>query len=95
MASILRFITTKLKVNEERSAVSRPWERKFVGFSFTANRALKRRLASKAVIRLQSEHPGVDTADRHIIRAELSASFRPIVSFQIARFMSGRIPKRR
>jgi RNA-directed DNA polymerase len=40
MASITRFITTKLKlkVNEQKSAVARPWERKLLGFSFTANR---------------------------------------------------------
>jgi RNA-directed DNA polymerase len=41
MASITRFITTKLKlkVNQQKSAVARPWERKFLGFSFTANRS--------------------------------------------------------
>ncbi|RPJ83947.1 MAG: group II intron reverse transcriptase/maturase, partial [Acidobacteria bacterium] len=53
MASVTRFITTKLKlkVNEQKSAVARPWERKFLGFSFTANGEPKRRLAPKAVIR--------------------------------------------
>src|ERR671926_84713 len=37
MESITRFITTKLKlkVNQQKSAVARPWERKFLGFSFT------------------------------------------------------------
>src|ERR1700728_2532415 len=37
MGSITRFITEqlKLKVNEQKSAVARPWERKFLGFSFT------------------------------------------------------------
>ncbi len=37
MESVTRFITTKLKlkVNEQKSAVARPWERKFLGFSFT------------------------------------------------------------
>ncbi len=37
MESLKRFITTKLKlkVNEQKSAVARPWERKFLGFSFT------------------------------------------------------------
>src|ERR1041385_6364417 len=36
MASIKRFITTKLKLkNEQKSAVAEPWERKFLGFSFT------------------------------------------------------------
>jgi len=57
MASITRFITTKLKlkVNEQKSAVARPWERKFLGFSFTANREPKRRLAPKAVIRFKEK----------------------------------------
>ncbi len=40
MASLARFITTrlKLKVNERKSAVAQPWERKFPGFSLTAGR---------------------------------------------------------
>ena len=55
MESITRFITTKLKlkVNEQKSAVARPWERKFLGFSFTANREPKRRIAPKAVDRFK------------------------------------------
>jgi len=57
MASITRFITTKLKlkVNEQKRAVARPWERKFLGFSFTANREPKRRIAPKAVIRFKEK----------------------------------------
>ena len=53
MESIGRFITTKLKlkVNQQKSAVARPWERKFLGFSFTWNREPKRRIAPKAVER--------------------------------------------
>src|SRR5215472_7222765 len=55
MASITRYITTKLKlrVNEQKSAVARPWARKFLGFSFTANREPKRRIAPKAVVRFK------------------------------------------
>jgi RNA-directed DNA polymerase len=55
MESITRFIATKLKlkVNQQKSAVARPWERKFLGFSFTANRDPKRRLAPKAVDRFK------------------------------------------
>lgn len=55
MASLKRYITTKLKlkVNEQKSAVARPWERKFLGFSFTANREPKRRIAPKAVLRFK------------------------------------------
>src|SRR5580700_9948622 len=57
MASITRFITTKLKlkVNQQKSAVARPWERKFLGFSFTWNREPKRRVAPKAVARFKEK----------------------------------------
>src|ERR1035441_4464131 len=52
MASLTAFLTTKLKlqVNQQKSAVARPWERKFLGFSFTSNREPKRRIAPKAVL---------------------------------------------
>jgi RNA-directed DNA polymerase len=55
MESLRRFITKKLKlkVNQQKSAVARPWERKFLGFSFTTNREPKRRLAPKAVERFK------------------------------------------
>ena len=41
MQSVTRFMTgkLKLKVNESKSAVARPAERKFLGFSFTSGRA--------------------------------------------------------
>ena len=57
MESLKRFIMTKLKlrVNEQKSAVARPWERKFLGFSFTANREPKRRIAPKAVLRFKEK----------------------------------------
>jgi RNA-directed DNA polymerase len=57
MESITRFITTKLKlkVNQQKSAVARPWERKFLGFSFTAGREPKRRIAPKAVLRFKEK----------------------------------------
>ncbi len=56
MRSITRFITTKLKlkVNEQKSAVAQPWERKFLGFSFTAGEEPKRRIAPKAILRFKA-----------------------------------------
>jgi len=39
----------KLKVNLRKSAVARPQERQFLGFSFTSNRWLKIKLADKAL----------------------------------------------
>jgi len=55
MAGITRFITTKLKlkVNEQKSAVAEPWQRKFLGFSFTRFGPPKRRIAPKAVDRFK------------------------------------------
>ena len=55
MESMTRFITTKLKlkVNEQKSAVARPWVRKFLGFSFTNAGVPKRRIAPKAVDRFK------------------------------------------
>jgi RNA-directed DNA polymerase len=55
MASVTRFITTKLKlkVNEQKSAVAQPWERKFLGFSFTNGEEPKRRIAPKAILRFK------------------------------------------
>ena len=55
MESLKRFITTKLKlkVNEQKSAVARPWERKFLGFSFTNTSVPKRRIAPKAAGRFK------------------------------------------
>jgi RNA-directed DNA polymerase len=55
MKSLTRFISTKLKlrVNQSKSAVAEPWERKFLGFSFTSSESPKRRLAPKAVERFK------------------------------------------
>ena len=55
MKGLTRFITTKLKlkVNEQKSAVAQPWERKFLGFSFTGGGEPKRRIAPKAILRFK------------------------------------------
>jgi len=55
MESVVQFITgkLKLKVNSEKSAVARPRERKFLGFSFTGGKEPKRRIAPKAIGRFK------------------------------------------
>ena len=55
MDSLKRFLAMKLKlkVNEQKSAVARPWARKFLGFSFTSAGIPKRRIAPKAVDRFK------------------------------------------
>src|SRR5260370_7498243 len=55
MESVTHFIThrLKVKVNQEKSAVARPRQRKFLGFSFTGEREPRRRIAPKAIARFK------------------------------------------
>jgi len=55
MESVTQFITQKLrlKVNEAKSAVARPQERKFLGFSFSAGPEVRRVIAPKALDRFK------------------------------------------
>src|SRR6202789_2572141 len=55
MESVTQFITQKLKlkVNEAKSAVARPQERKFLGFSFSAGPEVRRRIAPQALDRFK------------------------------------------
>lgn len=49
LKSVTRFLPTRLKlmVNEAKSAVGRPWERTFLGFTFS--RRMKRQVSPKAI----------------------------------------------
>jgi len=55
MESITRYLTTKLKlkVNQAKSAVAQPKDRKFLGFSFTGGEKPRRRIAPKAILRFK------------------------------------------
>jgi RNA-directed DNA polymerase len=56
-ASLTRFLEVrlKLKVNEAKSAVAPPWQRKFLGFSFIARRPHRRRVALAPLERFKAE----------------------------------------
>ena len=56
MASVSRFLTNqlRLKVNESKSAVARPEERKFLGFSI-ANDGSERRIAPKVLNKFKAQ----------------------------------------
>jgi group II intron reverse transcriptase/maturase len=55
MESVIRFVEgkLKLKVNRDKSAVDRPWNRKFLGFSFLKNPEASIRLAPKTLQRVK------------------------------------------
>src|SRR5580698_8901519 len=83
MNSVTRFITQKLqlKVNEAKSAVARPQERKFLGFSFTNGPAVKRAIAPKALVRFKDRI-------REITRRAKGVSIKSTVE-ELARYMVG------
>ena len=55
MQGVTSFVTRrlKLKVNAHKSAVARPWQRSFLGFSFTSGKEPKRRVAPKSIARFK------------------------------------------
>src|SRR6202051_594475 len=55
MTSLTRFIEGRLKlqVNAQKSAVTRPWQRSFLGFTVTDEPQPRRRIADKAVARFK------------------------------------------
>lgn len=57
MTSITEYIEKKLKlkVNRGKSAVDRPWKRKFLGFSFTSQKNPKVRIANESIKRLKNK----------------------------------------
>jgi len=83
MKSITRFITQelKLKVNETKSAVARPQERKFLGFSFTASPEAKRVIAPQALDRFKQRI-------REITRRAKGVSMKTTIE-ELAPFMRG------
>jgi len=83
MQSLTRFLTTKLKlkVNESKSAVARPWERKFLGFTFTSSREPKRRIAPKALIRFRERV-------RELTRRTRGVSLPQMVA-QLSKYLTG------
>lgn len=56
MASITRFVEQqlKLRVNLNKSAVARPWQRKFLGYSFSWHRKARMRVAKASIKRFKS-----------------------------------------
>jgi len=83
MKSVSAFITRKLKlkVNEQKSAVSQPSKRKFLGFSFTWHREPKRRIAPKAIARFKQRV-------RELTRRTRGVKVETMVA-QLSRYLTG------
>jgi RNA-directed DNA polymerase len=55
--SVTRFLTKrlKLKVNEEKSSIDRPWRRKFLGYTMTNEKAPRLKVAPESEARLRTK----------------------------------------
>jgi RNA-directed DNA polymerase len=56
LTSLERFLAKRLRlrVNREKSAVARPWQRKFLGYTVTMHRTPKLRVAPQSITRLKT-----------------------------------------
>ena len=78
MASVSRFLTGKLrlKVNETKSAVARPEERKFLGFSIS-NDGSERHIAPKALVKFKAQIRDMTRRTRGISLPQLVKELAP------------------
>ena len=78
MASVARFLTTtlRLKVNESKSAVARPEERKFLGFSI-ANDGSERRIAPQALAKFKARIRDLTSRTRGISLHRMIETLKP------------------
>jgi len=81
MESVSEFITKKLKlkVNREKSAVAVPWQRKFLGFSFTSEKAPRRRIAPKARERFKKRVREITQRNRGVSMSQRISELRQYV----------------
>lgn len=63
----------KLTINEKKSAVARPWERKFLGYSVTWHREVRLKIANSSVMRLKDKI-------RSLTTGHCSASVKRIIN---------------
>jgi len=72
----------RLKVNAEKSAVARPWQRKFLGYSFTSQREARLKVARESVPRLKGKL-------REIFRRGRGSNLRRLIEEQLTPLLRG------
>jgi RNA-directed DNA polymerase len=84
MKSITDFLDRRLrlKVNAEKSAVARPWERKFLGYSLTSNREPRLKVAKESVKRLKGKL-------REIFRRGLGRNLGKLIGDELTPLLRG------
>ena len=88
LASVERFLAERLrlKVNREKSAVDRPWNRKFLGYTVLSQRQPKLRVAPEAVKRLKGRLRGMLRSGRGRNLGRMIADLTPVLRGWVAYF---------
>lgn len=88
LESVTRFVETmlKLKVNMQKSAVARPWVRKFLGYSFTYHKDVKIRVPKETIQRFKGKVKEVFRKGRgrnigRLIKEELNPLLRGWINY--------------
>jgi RNA-directed DNA polymerase len=81
MASVTRFLERrlKLKVNEAKSAIDRPWNRTFLGFTLRQAPGFPRAIAPKALRRLKERIREVTGRHRGVTLKRMIADLNPLL----------------
>jgi RNA-directed DNA polymerase len=81
MASLTRFIEGRLKlqVNAQKSAVARPWQRSFLGFTVTDEPQPRRRIADKAVARFKHRVRDLTRRYRRVSLERMIVDLNPLL----------------
>ena len=79
--SLTRFIEGRLKlqVNAQKSAVARPWQRSFLGFTVTDDPQPRRRIADKAVARFKDRARDLTRRHRGVSLDRMIADLNPLL----------------
>ena len=93
MASLEGFLTKRLrlKVNRDKSAVARPWDRTFLGYSFTVDRDAKLKVARRSVQRLKDKLRATLRAARGRRLTDTIATLVPIIRGWTAYYRLSRV----
>jgi RNA-directed DNA polymerase len=81
LASLERFLSTRLrlKVNRDKSAVARPWERKFLAYTLSRNKKPKLKVSPQAVKRLKAKLRKMLSSGRGRAPAQVIAWVNPVL----------------
>jgi RNA-directed DNA polymerase len=81
MTSLTRFIEGRLKlqVNAQKSAVARPWQRSFLGFTVTDEPQPRRRIADKALARFKDRVRDLTRRHRGVSLERMIADLNPLL----------------